>query len=693
MVGKPHQRRRNATSREGMADWTREKDNRFRELTNKRDDVGLSQAEEEEYGVLLIGNERFIEAGIDFQRGEGVNTQSSLIVLMGYAIGLGNLWRFPYLVGKFGGLSFIIAYFLSLFTVAQPVYMLELAWGQIMRKSTVFAYSEIGKKWVGVGYACVLALVLVQSYYSVLLSYCLVYIYESFKDPLPWTVGNTTAELYWYTDILGLGPNDDVSGLGAIQWHVVVGIVVTYMIVYVAVFRGITVGAKITYVTVGVPCVLVVILCIRALALEGAGDGVRFYLGRFDWGSFVSPVMWAEACAQSLFTLLFLPGTTITLASYMKEKEDIYRIHIIVVAINTLFSIVAGLTVFAILGHAAHVSCEDTTVDNSTCVSVDDMAKNSGAGLAFIAIAQGIGTFGKGSNAFSFLFFLMCFALGLDTTFAGVETLVTYVEDFLIYMSYSKLKREYISAACITLLFLLSLIFSTSNGFLLLDIVDHYVTSYMMLIVCALECFMLMFDISWEVFSTQVQCATTGLLHINNGRGRELPKSIQISLKYIAPLACFGLALTLFIYDCIRPYEKPSGERYSAGYQATGWTLMFAYLLMIPLGGWIARKGFCSQKAASQQYVEMEQTTKSQSNHAEAVVPLLDATHDVHVEEKDIGNTAEEQHRRHDDEEYLPPPGTGKTAELRRNLERIGEEVLSSAELSHSTEGTDEIMD
>eukprot|EP01064_Diplonema_japonicum_P015990 TRINITY_DN24031_c0_g1_i1.p1 TRINITY_DN24031_c0_g1~~TRINITY_DN24031_c0_g1_i1.p1 ORF type:complete len:691 (+),score=114.26 TRINITY_DN24031_c0_g1_i1:33-2105(+) len=690
MVGRSRNRDRDvASNREGMAEWTREQDNRFRHLSTKKEEGTLSVEEQDEYDKLKVGNDRFIETGIDFQRGEGVKTQETIIVLMGYAIGLGNLWRFPYLVGKFGGFSFLIAYFICLGLIAHPVYLLELGWGQIMRKSTVFAYSEIGKRWVGVGYACVLAVVLVQSYYTVLLSYCLMYLLESLKDPLPWTVDNVTAESFWNTEILGLDPLEEAAGLGSVQWHLVVGLFISYVIVYIAVFRGISVGVKITYFTVGIPCLLIVVLCFRSLALKGAGDGISFYMGRFDWKSFVNPVMWAEACAQTLFTLLFLPGTSITLASYMKQKEDIYRINIIVVGINTLFSMISGLTVFAILGHASHVSCEGD--DNSTCVQVEDMAKNSGAGLAFVAIAQGIGTFGKGSNAFSFLFFLMCFALGLDTTFAGVETLVTYVEDFLIYMNYSKLKREYLTALCILGLFLLGLVFCTSNGFLLLDIVDHYVTTYMMLIVCTLECLMLMFDVSWDVFATQVQCATTGLLHINNGRGRELPGNIRFSLKYTSPIACCCLALTLFVSDCVKPYEKPSGEEYSAGFQATGWTLMFIYLLFIPLGGWIAVKGIFSQKAAPAS-VEM-QKPQSQQGSQEGVMeePFLMDTMEKERQENMLGETATEQERVSNNEEYVPP-GTGKTAELRRQLEKVGEEVLSCGEMSHSTTG-DSIMD
>ena len=207
-----------------MQEWTRERDNRYRELTTKKENhlvegaVALTADEEIELKVLDKDNTRFIEAGLKFQRGDGISTHETIVVLLGYAIGLGNIWRFPYLVGKFGGLSFLIAYLVCLVFVAHPVYMIELAFGQTMRKSTVFAFMEIAPKWAGVGIACMLALVIVESYYTVLLSYCAYYAVHSFASPLPWSrqelqadlvsknltdVYNSAAEYYFHVEVCG----------------------------------------------------------------------------------------------------------------------------------------------------------------------------------------------------------------------------------------------------------------------------------------------------------------------------------------------------------------------------------------------------------------------------------------------------------------------------------------------------------
>ena len=442
---------RNAGQHEGLATWTRERDNRYWALCSKRDRVGvegLTRAEEDELGVLEVDNKEFIELGLKYQRGGGIKTMDSVFVLLGYAIGLGNVWRFPYLAGKFGGLSFILAYLACTVLIAHPVYLLELAYGQTMKKSTVFVFMDISLKWTGVGLACVFAMMVVQSYYTVLLSYCLYYMYKSFSSPLPWAqlslgtanatiVGNGTdefgvsAEHYWRSNVLGQDPLHPYQ-FGEVQHHLVFGLIFSYMIIYLAVFRGIQVGVKFTYVTVLAPALVILVISIRCLFLEGAGTGLVFILGRFSVSSFFNPVMWAEAAAQTLFSVLFMPGTTITLASYMQDKEDIFRINQIVVSLNAFYSLLAGVAVFSILGYIENYTCHTHTLYQ--CRKVEDLAAKSGPGLAFVALAEGIAVSGGGSaNVFAFSFFGMLFLLGLDTSFAGIETLVTYIEDGLVY--------------------------------------------------------------------------------------------------------------------------------------------------------------------------------------------------------------------------------------------------------------------
>eukprot|EP00755_Sulcionema_specki_P007384 Sspe_Gene.38124::Locus_18388_Transcript_1_1_Confidence_1.000_Length_1146::g.38124::m.38124/K05037/SLC6A4; solute carrier family 6 (neurotransmitter transporter, serotonin) member 4 len=329
--------------RAGMEGWDRDKDNRLRELKAKADARDATEAEEKELAELEEQNEQFIEAGLAYQRGAGLQTRDSLAVLAGYSMGLGNLWRFPPLAAKHGGLAFIVAYLLCTVFVARPLYLLELCFGQATQKSTVLCYRKLHRRWVGVGYAVVISLVLVLSYYSILLSYCSLYFVNSFQSPLPWTEealgarkppNITAAEFFWKEDVLQY----QSSGLGSVNGLLVAGLFLAHLLVFLAIFKGIQVSAKITIITVTVPVFLLAISIIRTALLPGSGEGVKYYM-RFDAMELISGGMWVDACTQSLFSLLFLPGTTITLASYMQEKEDIVRITNIVTAGNCIFSL------------------------------------------------------------------------------------------------------------------------------------------------------------------------------------------------------------------------------------------------------------------------------------------------------------------------------------------------------------------
>ncbi len=115
-----------------------------------------------------------------------------LLVLTGYAIGIGNIWRFPYLVGKHGGGAFVFAYLVCLFLVAIPLFLMELVLGQSTRRSTVPCFTMIRPRWRSLGYAQAAMLFYALTYYNVLIAYCCVYIVGSLRSPLPWTTNPDT---------------------------------------------------------------------------------------------------------------------------------------------------------------------------------------------------------------------------------------------------------------------------------------------------------------------------------------------------------------------------------------------------------------------------------------------------------------------------------------------------------------------
>ena len=138
------------------------------------------------------------------------------------------------------------------------------------------------------------------------------------------------------------------------------------------------------------PVVLMGCFIVRTAFLPGAADGIRFYLGKFDVSHLLNLELWAIACGQILFSLSPGMGTAITLSSYTKQDEDVYRVCLIVALSNSCFSIAGGFAIFSVLGSLAH----------STGQTVEEVAMHSGTGLAFISIAEGTAiSFGSAANA------------------------------------------------------------------------------------------------------------------------------------------------------------------------------------------------------------------------------------------------------------------------------------------------------
>ena len=332
---------------------------------------------------------------------EQVGSAGYLLGLLGYAIGIGNLWRFPYLVGKFGGGAFVFAYLVCLFLVAIPLYLLEMTLGQHTRKSTVPCFTSIRPRWRSLGYAQAFMLFCALAYYNVLLAYASVYIAGSLVTPLPWTAEamamelfngtnlstitaliNTTegdiaalngsvvyplqspASYYWEVNVLNRYANLEGHGLGPVQWKLAVGLLFVWVLVCISLSFGKKVLEQVTWVTVIGPVILVLVLLIQTTQLEGAGDGVRFYIGKFDARKLADMDLWATACGQILFSLSPGCGTAITMSSYTKPDEDIFRVCMIVSLSNSLFSLTGGFAIFSVLGTASNTDRTLSKIQN-----------------------------------------------------------------------------------------------------------------------------------------------------------------------------------------------------------------------------------------------------------------------------------------------------------------------------------------
>jgi len=245
----------------------------------------------------------------------------------------------------------------------------------------------------------------------------------------------------------------------------------------------------------------------------------------------------------------------------------VYRICLITAISNSAFSIAGGFAVFSILGHVAF----------KDGVPVEVVANRSGTGLAFITIAEAMQYFGSLSNVMSVLFFVMLLTLGLDSAYAWLETVVSYVADFMDERGFKKQPTWKLTCGVVLVQFLIGLLFSTRRGNDLLDVIDFYAGTLFLLTVCALEGIMLNVDYGWERLSTSLKIATYGNPGTPTGR-RVMPSWLcMIDFRFTVPTITGFLA----IYNFQKVIKDPYGG-YESGILAFGWAC-FALLILISM--------------------------------------------------------------------------------------------------------------
>nr|XP_041631029.1 sodium-dependent nutrient amino acid transporter 1 isoform X2 [Drosophila kikkawai] len=442
--------------------------------------------------------------------GERSNWGNGLEFLMScisVSVGLGNVWRFPFTAYENGGGAFLIPYIIVLFLIGKPMYYLEMIIGQFTSQGTVKIWSVV-PGFVGVGYGQAFGTICIISYYSSLLALTLYYLFVSFQSELPWsycrdewancvdsrpaeyvenllstgisaanaTLASNTTKLQSSSEIYFLNvvikEKLDISdGIGNPDWKLTLALLVAWVVIFLVIMRGVKSSGKAAYFLALFPYVVLFVLLIRAVTLEGAKDGIIFFLEP-QWGELLNPTVWKNAVVQCFFSLAVGSGPIIMFASYNRFDHGIYRDAMIVTTLDTLTSLLGGITIFAILGNLAH----NLQIDN-----IQDVVR-SGTGLAFISYPDAISKFQAVPQLFSVLFFFMLFVLGIGSIVALQSTIVTIICDQFKGWKYWKVALT--TSICG---FLMGLVYVTPGGQWILTLVDFYGGTYVVFILAIFE--------------------------------------------------------------------------------------------------------------------------------------------------------------------------------------------------------------
>ncbi|RLV99777.1 hypothetical protein DV515_00009395 [Chloebia gouldiae] len=421
-----------------------------------------------------------------------------LLSVIGFAVDLGNVWRFPYICYQNGGGAFLIPYTLMAVFGGVPLFYMELALGQFHRTGAIPIWKRICPIFKGIGFAICIIGLYVSFYYNTIIAWALYYFYSSFSGTLPWAscdnpwntpdctnyfgqsnvtwtnFSRSPAEEFYTRKVLEIQKSGGLDDIGGIRWQLLLCLFLIFTIVYFSLWKGVKTSGKVVWVTATLPYVVLLILLIRGATLPGAWRGVLFYL-RPDWGKLLSTTVWVDAAAQIFFSLGPGFGVLLALASYNHFHNNCYRDALVTSAVNCLTSFLSGFVIFTVLGYMAEmrdVEVEDVARDKGSPPSSSLFPKriptpravpgNSqpsqcpllGPSLLFITYPEAIANM-VGSTFFAIIFFLMMITLGLDSTFGGLEAVITAVMDE--YPQVLAGRRELFVLGLITLCFLGSL--------------------------------------------------------------------------------------------------------------------------------------------------------------------------------------------------------------------------------------------
>lgn len=366
---------------------------------------------------------------VEKERGNWESNIGFLLAAIGSAVGLGNIWGFPYKMGKSGGFTFLIVYFLLALFVGFVIMMGELAMGRKTGKGTIGAYHALSKKFKWIGWLAVFSPFVIMSFYSVLGAYCIEYMSLNLSN-----LAFAGAEIKTGADLFGAMLTNP---FGALMFTLL------FMIICYLINRsGISEGVE-KFNKIGMPAlfVMLVIIIIRSVTMPGAVEGLKFMFipGYAVKAGFIPAApnfltVLATAGGQMFFSLSLAMGVMITYGSYLSKKENLVQNSAVIVVADTLVATMAGLAVIP-----AAVSNGITLINSGAMVFDAELGmeramtladiKLGGPSLLFVTLQDVFQAMGPAGPLFGVIFYLLVLIAAISSAISLVEVVVTYFMD------------------------------------------------------------------------------------------------------------------------------------------------------------------------------------------------------------------------------------------------------------------------
>ncbi|XP_054461831.1 sodium-dependent neutral amino acid transporter B(0)AT1-like [Anoplopoma fimbria] len=521
------------------------------------------------------------------------NKAQYILTCVGFCIGIGNVWRFPYLCQTHGGGAFLIPYMILLVLEGMPLLLLEFAIGQRLRKGSVGVWRAINPYLTGIGIASMLVSLLVGLYYNTLIAWILWYLFNSFQDPLPWTQcplndngtgfvpecqRSSTVDYYFYR--VTLNSSTSIADSGGIHWPVVLCLLAAWTVMCVCYIRGIGTSGKAVYVTAILPYIVLAIFLIRGLTLKGSLSGIKF-LFTPDVEELINPKTWLDAGAQVFYAFSLAWGGLISFSSYNPVHNNCVQDAVILTAITGFTSIYAATVTYSIIGFRATekydncisdnimtlLNAFDLPEDNITSSNYEAALKNlnssypdtvlgldikacdmqtllsegvEGTGLAFIVFTEAI-TKMPGSPVWSVLFFVMLLCLGISTLFGNIEGVVVPLKDLKLLPQ--KWPQEAVTGVTCAVAFIICLLFAQHSGIYWVTLFDNFAGSVPLLTIGLFEMIAVVYIYGIDRFNEDLEFMV----------GYKPSIFWQVTWRFISPLI---VLVILIFYMVTQTQEK-----------------------------------------------------------------------------------------------------------------------------------------
>jgi len=490
------------------------------------------------------------------------------MTILGFCVGLGNIWRFPYLCQKNGGGAFVLPFLIMMVLEGMPLLLLELGIGQKMRTGSFGVWNRVHPLLGGIGLGSTVVAMIVGCYYNVIIAWCLFYLYKSFQTTLPWSVcpteiiGNETVvvaecakssetSFFWYRETLDI--SESISDFDGIRGSMILCLALAWLIVYLIIMKGIKSSGYVVYFTAGFPYVVMTIFFIRGITLPGAWEGL-IHMFTPDLVKLAEPQVWLDAANQVFFSYGLAFGSIISFGSYNTPDKNCVKDVFVLSVCNAFTAVYACAVIFSILGFKAqHLfdqclhrdtelilqftdvwqgkSVEDVSVEeytglmnshvlnlNASLMNETFIGENSLKNCSLVEYlndaASGTGlafivmadVFTKlpGAPLWSLLFFSMLLSLGLGSQIGILEGMISTLFEMPQLKS---IKKPILTGCACAICFLIGLVFTTGAGEYWLTLFDTYGAMGLTLI-ALIEIVALMYSYGHQRFTDDIEHMT-----------------------------------------------------------------------------------------------------------------------------------------------------------------------------------------